>query len=300
MVKEQWESRQKLPVSVVDFVQTVQQRLREMAKLAKEKDWASKTTSKLWYDKGARDDPLQVGDDVLVLLPENSPKLSAKWHGPYKIVERISPVSYQIRIPNRRKIRQFHRNMLKRWVAPADVLTVVIADEEETEVDQLPLDLPDIDHGQQLTWNMGTQLTKQQRDELEHLLEEFTDVFRDQPGLTRKAEHHIRTKDAIPIAQHPYRIPVAWQPAVKEEVKQLLDAGMIVPSESPWASPVVCVRKKDHTLRMCVDYRKLNASTEEDPYPMPRVEELLDSLGKANFGFGKRLLPSPRSQRRSG
>ena len=77
---------------------------------------------------------------MLVLLPEDSPRLSARWHGPYKIVERVSPVSYRIRLPNKRKqIRQFHHNMLKRWVAPTDVLT---GEEEEEEVDQLPLDLP--------------------------------------------------------------------------------------------------------------------------------------------------------------
>lgn len=284
VVKEQWESKQKLPMSVIDFVQTTQQRLRDMAELAREKDQESKKKSKTWYDRGARDDPLQVNEEVLVLLPEDSPKLSARWHGPYKIVERVSPLSYRIKIPNRRKqVRQFHRNMLKRWVAPADILTVVMAREEEGEVDELPLDLPSTDMGQQPILNTGNRLDDKQRDELKSLLDEFRDVFEDQPGFTQKAEHHIRTGDEAPITQHPYRIPVAWQPAVREEVRQLLESGMIVHSESPWASPVVCVRKKDDTLRMCVDYRKLNAVTDEDVYPMPRVEEQLDLLGEAKF-----------------
>ena len=68
------------------------------------------------------------------------------------------------------------------------------------------------------------------------------DVFRDQSGFTRKAEHHIRTGD---VAHHPYRIPVAWQPAVRDDVKQMLDSGMIEHSDSPWGAPVVCVRKTD-------------------------------------------------------
>jgi hypothetical protein len=145
VVKEQWELKQTLPQSVIDFVQKTQTRLRDMAELAREKDQTSKRASKTWYDRGARDDPLQVGEQVLILLPEESPKLSAKWHGPFQIVEKVSPVSYRVKLPNRRKpIRQFHRNMIKCWVAQADVFTVVMAGEEETEVDQLPLDLPDI------------------------------------------------------------------------------------------------------------------------------------------------------------
>ena len=232
----------------------------------------------------ARDDPLQVGEEVLVLLPENGPKLAARWHGRYQIVEQVSPVSYKLRILNRRKqIRQFHRNMLKRWVAPADIFTVVVAGAEETDIDQLPLDLPDIGTTQHPMLNTGCQLDDKQKGELECLLEEFKDVFRDQPGFTRKADHHIRTGNVAPNAQHPYRIPVAWQPAVRDEVKQMLESGMIEHSDSPWAAPVVCVRKEDGALRMCVDYRKLNSATDDDVYPMPRVEELLDQMGKAKF-----------------
>ena len=63
----------------------------------------------------------------------------------------------------------------------------------------------------------------------------------------------------------------------------MLEAGIIVPSSSPWTSPLVPVRKKDGSLRLCVDYRRLNQMTQEDRYPMPRVEELLEQLGSARF-----------------
>ena len=63
----------------------------------------------------------------------------------------------------------------------------------------------------------------------------------------------------------------------------MLEAGIIVPSSSPWTSPLVPVRKKDGSLRLCVDYRRLNQVTQEDRYPMPRVEELLEQLGSARF-----------------
>ena len=61
----------------------------------------------------------------------------------------------------------------------------------------------------------------------------------------------------------------------------MLNAGIIEESNSEWASPIVLVRKKDKSLRLCVDYRRLNAVSEMEPYPMPRIEDLLDRLGRA-------------------
>ena len=63
----------------------------------------------------------------------------------------------------------------------------------------------------------------------------------------------------------------------------MLQAGIVETSNSSWAAPIVLVQKKDGTLRFCVDYRKLNAISKVDPYPMPRIDELLDKLGKAKF-----------------
>ena len=64
-----------------------------------------------------------------------------------------------------------------------------------------------------------------------------------------------------------------------ENIRQLLTASTIRPSHSPWASNVVLVKKKNGKLRMCVDYRQLNNNTKKDSYALPRIEELLDSLG---------------------
>lgn len=70
---------------------------------------------------------------------------------------------------------------------------------------------------------------------------------------------------------------------MREEIRTLLDLNIIEPCRSPWASPIVTVGNKDGSLRLCVDYRCLNALTKNDPYPMPRVEDLLDKLGKAQY-----------------
>ena len=89
--------------------------------------------------------------------------------------------------------------------------------------------------------------------------------------------------DATPIRQHPYRVPLAMREVVKKEIDKMLELGIIQPSASPRASPVVLFEKKDGEVRFCVDYRKLNQVARFDVYPMPRVEEVLETVGPAKF-----------------
>ena len=82
---------------------------------------------------------------------------------------------------------------------------------------------------------------------------------------------------------HCNRLPHAYRELVHKEIQEMLDEGMIEPSSSEWTSPIVLVNKKDGTLRLCVDYRQLNAGSQMDEYPMPRIDDLIDRLGKAKF-----------------
>ena len=70
---------------------------------------------------------------------------------------------------------------------------------------------------------------------------------------------------------------------MKLEIQKMLDAKVIRPSTSPWVSPIVLVDKKDGMIQFCIDYRKVNQVARFDAYPMPRVEEVLDSIGSAKF-----------------
>jgi hypothetical protein len=128
-----------------------------------------------------------------------------------------------------------------------------------------------------------TILSAGQLSQVEELLQKHNSVFDTSPGHTAVVEHHISTGDSKPVFHPPYRVPSAWQESVREEIGSMLRAGIIVPSKSPWTSPIVPVKKKDCSLRLCVDYRRLNQVTAEDRYPMPRVEELLEQLGKAKY-----------------
>ena len=83
------------------------------------------------------------------------------------------------------------------------------------------------------------------------------------------AQHHIDTGDAIPVKQSPRRLNPEQRKAVDENIKELLERDLIEPSNSPWASPIVMVRKKDGTWRCCIDYRVCNRLVRKDSYPLP-------------------------------
>jgi len=127
---------------------------------------------------------------------------------------------------------------------------------------------------------IGKQLSATQQSNLQKLLHEFADVLQDKPGRTTIVEHTINTGTANPIHKPPYRVPHAYREMVRTELKDMLESGIIEPSTSQWS---FLVKKKDGSLRLCVDYRGLNNVSQIDAYPMPQVDELLDHLGKANF-----------------
>ena len=99
-------------------------------------------------------------------------------------------------------------------------------------------------------------------------------------GETDVVEHSIDTNGARPTKTFAWRLPYALRKELEEELTKLRAAGCIEPSTSPYASGLVLVRKKDGSLRVCVDYRKLNQDTIPDRYPMPRVDELVDAIGR--------------------
>ena len=176
--------------------------------------------------------------------------------------------------------------MLRKWhpsISTNYMATVTSATElgEDSDVDDIPSWLTEGN----VKPTLGDQLSKNQRQELQSLLSEFGDLFKTYPGHTTMAEHKIVTEDNAAIHQPPYRLPYAWRGQVEQELKDMLEQGIIEPSSSDWASPLLPVGKKDGTLRLCVDYRRLNAISKMDAYPiiMPRVEDVINSVGTATF-----------------
>ena len=130
-------------------------------------------------------------------------------------------------------------------------------------------------------------LTVAQKEKFLALISHYADVLAissDDLGRTNVLKHQIDTGRAQPICQQARRVPLPHREKVQELLKDMLQKGVISPSKSPWASPIVLVKKKDGTTRFCVDYRKVNEVTRKDAYPIPRVDDTLDTLaGSAWF-----------------
>ena len=129
-------------------------------------------------------------------------------------------------------------------------------------------------------------LTGEQYSEVVRLIERHQGAFARssrQLGRTTLMEHEVHTGQARPIFQYPRRLPYGKRAEAREIVEKMLKQGVIEPSASPWSAPIVLVSKKDGSTRFCVDYRKLNEVTDRDPFPLPRIDETLDSLGGAQF-----------------
>ena len=97
------------------------------------------------------------------------------------------------------------------------------------------------------------------------------------------AEHEVKLTDEHPVVSRPYSVPFGLRESLQTDLDKMLRLGVIRHSSSPYASPVVIVRKKDGSNRVCVDYRKLNRITEFDPQPVMPVKEVVKELGSCRF-----------------
>ncbi|CAM4305381.1 unnamed protein product, partial [Lepidochelys olivacea] len=259
LMRDEWEGKATPDgESVVEYVLIFRERLAELMGLARENLARAQRKQKVWYDHTARARAYATGDQVMVLIPVRKNKLQAAWEGPFKVVKQLNEVNYVVELSNRAHHRRvYHVNMMKPYYARGNVVLAVCGQWEEQGDDPLVDLFPGTRAGFPLeTIPLSDQLTPAQQAE---------------------------TGSHPPIRCSPFRVTGKTAQDLEREVRDMLVLGVIQPSASPWASPVVLVPKKDGSVRFCVDYWKLNAITVSDAYPMPRPDELLDKLGGARY-----------------
>ena len=135
-------------------------------------------------------------------------------------------------------------------------------------------------------WNFNDSIPKDFRDRVIKRLNTYSDVFSKHDfdvGLTSAIEHEIKLEEGPTIRERPRPVPARDFEDARRHVQSLLDAEIIKPSNSPYASPMVLVRKKSGKLRLCVDYRKVNMRTIRDSYPIPKITDIFSALHGSKY-----------------
>ena len=116
------------------------------------------------------------------------------------------------------------------------------------------------------------------------LVNNFIQIFSDTPSTTNAVCHDVEVAgDTTPCKQHPYQVNPLKLRVIQKEIDYMLENGIIEHSHSDWSSPCVLVPKPDGSFRLCTDFRKLNAITKTDLYPIPRIDDCIDRVGHSRY-----------------
>lgn len=288
ILKRTWTGEQSIPANVAESPTEYMQKLKAQLEMAAEaadlistKQQAGYTAQ---YNLRSRAKYFQEGDQVLVFDDKRPGKMYPKWLGPCTVRERYRQHSYYVETNEGRRML-VHANRLCPYSSRVSSIAVIFHDDHEFgEVEYAPSL-----SAEKSTWALPSpeKTAHMNSDDVKAVCEVFEQhaaLFTGHLGVAQVGGHRIKLIEGAELRRsHPYRVPEALKGEVTKQISELLDLGLIYRCESPFAYPLVCVPKKDGSVRLCVDYRKLNAVTEPDAFPMGHPQELILKVGKANF-----------------
>ncbi len=307
IVQDKWMSP-KPDQNLLDYVNGFKQRLYAAGELAKENLGRAQKKNKRLYDRKVERRTYDPGDQVLVLLPMVESPFQAKFFGPCTVLRQVSELNHLISMPNKRKTTKVcHVNLLKPYharvsdsteqvagcngnpillagVTSSPSLEVAALEEEESLLDSGVLQ-PRLKNSEALSniCALLGHLDECQCEQLVDIIHSYSSLFSDTPSCTGLIEHDIDIGDSPPIKQRFYRMTPEKREILESEVTYMLTNGLAEPSSSAWASPCLLVKKPDASFRPCTDFRKVNAITKPDSYPLPRMEDCVDQVGAAKY-----------------
>ncbi|XP_064482847.1 uncharacterized protein LOC135395680 [Ornithodoros turicata] len=287
LIREKWEDEQS-DTTVIEYVLSLLERLRNSREIAESNMREAQQRAKTYYDRNARPRVYKEGDKVLVLRPTRANKLEVHWDGPFKVIRKLSDTTYMIEFKGRKKeVRTYHTNLMKPYLSSTHVVSVALNVPEEQ-----PSDLVEWGDVKESSANIdeivqtvlsNAKLSEQEKEDVKQLVQDFKDLFSDYPGRTALATHDIELTSESPVRSRPYRISPRQEEIMRKEIKRMLDLGVIEEGESEYASPMIIVEVAGKEPRPCIDYRKLNAVTKTQAYPIPNVEERVERVSRARF-----------------
>ena len=320
LVKDLWLNTQELPEakSAFCYVWDLKKKIQHSCEVACERTQTQTEKSKTRYDKKTKERSFKKNDQVLLLLPTTSNKLTSQWKGPYKVIEKCNEVDYIIDVNG--KSKKYHINTLQEFVPrfpgrlkedeealkkdellvaaeaffhcnepiPCEnTIGIVLEDAsgaplEKGKLDTIPLPTS-IQTETVEDVSINQDLSNARREKVDKLLNDYSDIFSDVPSKTHVIEHSIKLKDNTPIRKKPYPLSFSSETIIKEEVSSMLSMDVIEKSDSPFSSPIVLVKKKDGKTRFCIDFRSVNAQTISMNVPIPDQDLLFARLAKAKY-----------------
>ncbi|GFX76899.1 hypothetical protein TNCV_3279341 [Trichonephila clavipes] len=288
ILKEFWTGEREIPTSgarsVEEYLRQLQKKLQDAHEIASGNSTKNPERMTSHYNLRSREKSFSVGNEVLILMPSSTHKLLNTWTGPAKVVSLIRPHCCLVQMEDG-STRELHINKLRPYISRVDHVGVIFdQDSDFGELHYVPTDKetqPKI--GIELN-QMPDVLNSQQKHQLRQLLQQYEDIFRNRPGKANVKGHSVKvTADSSPKRLQPYRVPIALQKEVERQVNELIDMDLIEHSDSDWAHPVVCVAKRDGSIRLCIYFRLLNSFTIPDAYPMKHATDLIYEIGEAHF-----------------
>ncbi|GFW59062.1 hypothetical protein TNCV_2779931 [Trichonephila clavipes] len=212
-----------------------------------------------YFNKRSSVKNFSIGEQVVLLIPDSSNKIYARWTGPGEIIQHHPPHSYKVKLPDG-TVRHVHVNKLRNYHPRALAVGVIFeGDHEFGEIHPTP--------------NLSRSTSERVLHEIN--LNHLKEIEREQV-LAIVLKHQTLFTSDVKIAK-------SLKIKVDEQIEELVRLDLIEESDAEIAYPIVCVNKKDGTLRLCVDFRALNSESVSDDFPMEDAVELIHSIGRANI-----------------
>ncbi|GFW06375.1 hypothetical protein TNCV_4774091 [Trichonephila clavipes] len=258
ILKSSWAGEIHLPTNIsqsaADYLQEMKINMEKAAESASLTAAQKQKTYGDYFNKRSSVKNFSIREQVVLLIPDSSNKIYARWTGAGEIIQHHPPHSYKVKLSDG-TVRHVHVNKIRKSTSERVL--------HETNLNHLK---------------------ESEREQVLAIVLKHQTLFTSDVKIAKVGTHRIRLKPNIE-RKNPfvYRIPESLKIKVDEKLEELLRLNLIEESDAEIAYPIVCVSKIDGTLRLCVDFRALNSESVSDDFPMEDAVELIHSIGRANI-----------------